>query len=372
MKALVYKGPERVEIVNSPGPVLSERQNVLVRVAFAGICGSDITVLHGKHPRVRAPLIMGHEFSGQVVDIVGRPGSASHNNETDAKHGIKPVPGEVPEVAPAHLLKRGMRVAVRPTFSCGECSHCSSGRPNLCRKAGLFGMDEDGGFAEYVAVPEENVYPLPEQVSLKEGAMIEPLAVAVHAVRRAGAVGRPPGGNAVALVLGAGPIGLLIAQVLRVLGLQSVIISEINHHRLKLAARLGFEAVDGSADPQGEVARITGGAGVDLLFDAAGIPSITASVTKLIRSGGELVQVAIHKQELVPVDLRDIVYREINLWGSFVYLPSDFSDAISLAAGARGNLQALISHSVDVDRGLEGFAIAQTDPTAVKVLIQIS
>src|SRR5665648_416676 len=207
MKAAVWAATDQVDVTDLPMPVVPEGW-ALVKVAYNGICGTDLAILHGKHPRATAPLIMGHEISGWV------------------------------EQAGATGPPAGTLVTVEPLISCGECKACRNGHPHVCRRLGLYGIDAPGAMAQYVALPPEVLHEVPDGVDPRTATLAEPLAVAVHAVALSG---MEPGDTVA--VYGAGPIGVLTAMVARHEGAGTVVITEPSPWRRKVAEELGFTVV---------------------------------------------------------------------------------------------------------------------------------
>ncbi|WDH78367.1 2,3-butanediol dehydrogenase [Microbacterium esteraromaticum] len=313
MKAAVFHAKEDLRIEQVDEPVVGPGQ-VKLRNAFAGICGSDLHVYYAPeasgldlskpHPLTGAtlPQILGHEFSGTVVEL-----------------------GEgVTDVAV------GDRVAVWPIYSCGECVACRRGMFNACRTIGFHGLtSHGGGMSEFTTVPAGNVHVLPENVDLRMGALVEPMAVAWHAVNRAE---MPENGTA--LIAGAGPIGIGVWFALKARGIDRVLVSEPSAERREIIAALGATVVDPvNGDLAAAVAELTDGDGVDAAFDAAGAgPAITSALPQLT-PGGKVVVVAIHER---PIDLlpTQLVATEIGIFGTLGQLPEDYEDVI--AAMARG------------------------------------
>jgi 2-desacetyl-2-hydroxyethyl bacteriochlorophyllide A dehydrogenase len=337
MKALVYHGKRdlRLEEVGEPQ---CEEGHAIVRVSFCGICGSDLTIYEGKHVRAKPPLILGHEFSGTIVEMRGK---------------------ERPD------LKVGDRVTVEPTFSCGTCDLCRSGSPHICLKKGLYGVDAHGGFAQFVKVSLRGLHRLDDAVSFEEGAMVEPLAVALRGV----AISRLSVGET-AVVLGGGPIGLLTAQVARAAGAAEVVLIEPIPFRRKMAEEMGFSVLDTEGVTRERVLERTGGKEIDVVFDAAGAPSAALLGTNLVRRTGRIVIVAVYK-DLVPYDLITLGYGEIQVLGSCIYTFKDFAKAHFLVEKRRVNLHPLVTHRFPLSQALEGFKTLLESRNAQKVLIQI-
>lgn len=311
MRAARFHGKEDVRIEDVADPTPGPGQ-VLLRNAFAGICGSDLHVyfapeasgLDFEHPHPLTgslpPQILGHEFSG-TVEALG-----------DGVDGIAV----------------GDRVAVWPIYACGECAACRRGKPNVCTRIGFHGLTSDGGgMAERTVVDASKVHVLPESVSLELGALVEPMAVAWHAVEQSGIVA---GGSA--LVAGAGPIGIGTWFALRAHGVERVLVSEPSAERRAIIEALGATTVDPvGGDLAAAVASLTDGDGVDAAFDAAGVAPAILSAIPQLTPGGRLVIVAMHERpvELAPVSL---LMTETAIVGTLAYTQADFDGVIAAMA----------------------------------------
>jgi 2-desacetyl-2-hydroxyethyl bacteriochlorophyllide A dehydrogenase len=338
MKALIYHGKHdlRIEEIDRPR---CEENHAVIEVRHAGICGSDLTIYEGKHPRTKPPIVLGHEFSGVIVERKG-----------DDRGDLKP----------------GDRVTVEPTFFCGHCDLCQSGSYHICREKGLYGVDADGAFAQYIQVPLKTVYRLPLDTSLEEGAMAEPLAVAVRAV----AVAKLQVGERV-LVLGGGPIGLLTAQVARTGGAAEVIMVEPLESRAKVAEGLGFVSLSPEEAELKRVLDITGGREIEIVVDAAGSEPAALLGTQLVKRTGRIVIASVYKKP-VPYDLATVTYGEIHVMGTCIYTFRDFAKAISLLEGRKIQLLPLISHRYPLEAGLEAFAKLIQRENAQKIMLTVS
>lgn len=312
MKAVVFRAKEDLQVEEIDAPTPGPGQ-VKLRNAYAGICGSDLHLYYSPessgldvenpHPLTGAmpPQILGHEFSGTVVEV---------------GQGVKDV-------------SVGDRVAVWPVYYCNECSACRRGAYNVCRKIAFHGLSSHGGgMAEYTVVDAGKVHVLPESVDLRLGALVEPMAVAWHAVARSGI---KPGDRA--LIVGVGPIGIGIWFALRAQGIKTVIVSETSESRREIIARLGAENL---IDPSTEnfparIAELTGGEGVDVAFDAAGVGIALSTALDSLAPLGRAVIVAIHERamDFVPTQL---VLAETEIVGTLAYLPSDFDAVIAAMA----------------------------------------
>jgi 2-desacetyl-2-hydroxyethyl bacteriochlorophyllide A dehydrogenase len=337
MKALVWTSVDEIQLKDIPEPEKGDMP--IIKISYTGICGSDITIKSGKHPRATPPLVLGHEFMG-TIDYVPRQ--------------LK------------KQLAEGRRVTVNPLISCKSCKPCLAGHEHVCAKLKLLGVEHNpGAFTAYIAVPQaERIHLLPDTVSDQEGAMIEPLAVAVHAVDYADfAAGET------AVVLGAGPIGLLVAQVARASGVKSLFVVETEAARLAMAERLGFSVIDAKKDDVVQKIReATDNAGVDVTFDAAGVPATASQIIPLTGIRGRIIMVAIHKKP-AEVAFRDLAYRELRIYGTRIYAKGNFETAIKLVSAGKVDLKPLITHVMPMREALRAFDVAQNDKTACKVLI---
>jgi 2-desacetyl-2-hydroxyethyl bacteriochlorophyllide A dehydrogenase len=337
MKALRYLAPGKLKTEEIKEPFCGKAE-ALIRVQSAGICGTDMMIFAGKHPRAKPPLIMGHEFAGEIAEI------------------------GAPEVNPD--LAVGDKVTVYPLLVCGNCWACNHGFNHVCRDLKLIGIDRDGAFAEYVNVPLDLIVKYSADLTYEQGALIEPLAVGVHALEMAG---DPDWQTAV--VVGCGPIGLLVALCLQHAGVETIIISDINSHRLKRAENLGFRIFDSAkGDLVDFVNGITNQEGGDIVFECAGTSSAALQMFDLVRPRGKAIMVSVHK-EPHPVDLRAVSFKEITMIGTRVYTRNDYQKALEIIKSLP--CDQLISHRLDIDNGAEGFELMQSPEDVCKVLINI-
>lgn len=276
---------------------------VRIRVQQIGICGSDIHVWHGTHPFTPYPVIQGHEFMG-VVDAIG-PGVES---------------------APAI----GTKVTALPQIVCGQCNPCKKGRFNICENLKVRGFQANGCGREYYNIPAERLVVLPDDFSADQGAFVEPVSVAVHSCNRAGDL---TGRNVV--VLGAGTIGNLIAQLAKARGAAKVLITDIADYRLDVAKQCGVDyAVNTSRESLKEAtAAAFGDGGFDLAFEAAGVEASLASAIKCIEKGGMVLIVGVYGKPPV-VDMGVVGEHEIVLAGSMMYWREDWEEAVKLLASS--------------------------------------
>lgn len=338
MKSAHYIGNRSFEIrdipAQNPGP-----GEVQVRVAFNGICGTDMHAYHGAMDRrIGLDRILGHEMAGTVSAI----GS-----------GVE-----------GHRI--GDPVVVRPLKPCGRCPACDAGLSHICHNLRFLGLDTDGALQEFWNVPSFILHGMPAGMALEHAALAEPVAVACHDVR----MGAVKAGEDV-LVIGGGPIGLLIAMVARHAG-ANVVLSEINPSRLEIASRLGFDTLNPTeADVAGAMMARTGAKGADVVFEVSGTQAGTALMTEVAATRGRIVMVAIHTRK-PEVDLFRFFWRELQLVGVRVYEPEDFDRAIALLAEGAIDCAAMITDIYPIEQVGEAFAALDGNPSAMKTLIRVS
>ena len=326
MQALVLKAVGCVEPceVSKPEPGPGE---ALVRVLSAGICGSELHAFRGRHPKRTPPAIMGHEVCGVVEKI---------------DTGI---------IGPAV----GTRVVVLPQKSCGQCRWCRTGRVNLCDSKTMLGETSwPGGFAEYYTTPAELLYPVPETLSDDAAVLIEPLAVAVHAVRTSG-IGL---GDRI-VVAGAGAIGLMVTAAALAAGAASVLVSDLFAYNLEKARALGATYTC-KADQDDVVAmarKMSDGEGADAFFMAADGPELFQNAVASLRKQGVLSMIAMFTQ-LRTVNLQVPKARELTIRGSLTFDSTDFAIAVRLAGQLGKQLEPLVTHRFSLAQGAEAFRLA--------------
>jgi L-iditol 2-dehydrogenase len=286
--------------VPQPQPGLGE---VLIRVAAAGICGSDVHGFRGQSARRKPPLVMGHEFTGQVVAL---------------GPGVDDLP-------------TGQMVVVNPLLPCGTCEWCLSGRGHICPYRKLIGMDRPGAFADYVVVPRRAIFPLPDGMSPTLGAMAEALANSVHIIQQ-----NISGLTRGVAVIGAGTQGLLALQMAKLAGISPRLITDMESYRLEMARRLGADlAIQArEQDPVQTVLDFTDGRGVDLVIEAVGHDVTRRQAIAMAAPGGRIVFLGLHEVHS-ELDCQAIVARELTVRGSYAYSPHDFLTALDLLANRR-------------------------------------
>ena len=345
MKAAVLHGAKDIRIEAHPRPELSPGM-VLLHTSRVGICGSDLH--YYEHGYCAAfvpdrPFVLGHELTGEVAAVA---------DGVDA-------------------LRVGQRVTVNPARSCGFCAYCKAGRLNLCRHVIMLGSAStrpptDGALAEFVAVRADQCHALTAETDDGLGAMIEPFAVALHAVKRAGVVS----GRRV-LVTGGGTIGLLVATVARTFGATPVAVSDIVAARRSKAIEFGADvALDPAADDLHDTMRELTGEGFDVVFEASGSPVALRGAFDLVRRGGTIVQIGTLGTADIPIPANQVMVNEINFIGSMRY-GDVFDEAIRLVTSGRVDLHPFITGVFALDDCAEALRCAADKSRALKIQVQL-
>lgn len=314
---------------------------ILVRVQMIGICGSDIHVWHGKHPFTSYPVTQGHEISADIVAI-----------------------GE--GVEGYHI---GQKVTIEPQVFCGKCHPCRTGKYNLCEELKVMGFQTTGIASTYFACPASKVTPLPDDMDFMSGAMIEPLAVAVHAVRRfsEGIEGKK------VVVLGAGPIGNLVAQAAKGLGAAEVMITDVSDYRLALAARCGIDHTANTRNVDFNTAMIEkyGPDKADVIYDCAGNNITMNQAIRCARKGSTIILVAVFA-DMGNVDLAVLNDHELDLNTSMMYRHDDYVKAIELVNDGKINLKELQSKVFSFGQFKQAYEYIEANrETTMKVLVNV-
>lgn len=332
MKAVRYAGKEEIRYEDVPQPAINAGE-ALIKIAFAGICGSDMFIYSGMHPRAKAPLIMGHEFSGAIAELP---------------------PGYRGDFAV------GDKVTINPLLSCHACTPCKTGHSHVCKTLGLTGIDTDGGFAEFAKVPLNQLVKLPSGINMEHGAIVEPVAVAVHAIRSSAL----QIGDTV-LVIGGGPIGMLVALVARHAGAANILVVEPNEFRRGVLSGLGFKTLP-AADHE-TIMQFTNGDGADIVYEVAGVqPAIDAAV-KYCKIRGQVVIVSSFKKP-VYTDLLRVNFAELNMIGIRVYTQKDFAAAVELVE-KYPEFSKVITHKFPLQDAQKGIELMKQGADNLKVLL---
>lgn len=328
MRAAVWEKPGQLKVQERPDPSPGPAE-IVVRVGACGMCGTDVHIAEGEFPPTPYPIVPGHEFAGEVVEVGA----------------------DVDDVAV------GDHVAVDPSLFCGHCDYCRVQRGNLCRNWNAIGDTVDGAFAELVKAPARNAYRLPDGTSLRTGALVEPLACAVHGARRL-EVGT---GDSV-LVTGAGTMGLLLLQLLRHGGAAGVTVVDRNEQRLEVASELGADAVET------DVAAAADGDGFDIVVDATGVPAVIQQGVDAVRRGGKLMIFGVAPEEArVEISPFRIYNDEVTVVGSMAVLYT-FVQAIELLRGGTVQTDPLLTHTFPLD-GFEDALASMRAGEGIKVQV---
>jgi L-iditol 2-dehydrogenase len=341
MKALLLPEYGRLEVVDVPVPVPAEDE-VLVRVKACGICGSDVHGYDGSSGRRIPPIVMGHEAAGTVAAVGSR----------------------------ASDIREGDRVTFDSTIYCGQCAYCRRGEVNLCNWRQVLGVSTPeyrraGAFAEYVAVPRRIIHHVPDNIPFVEAAMVEPLAVAVHAVSLSEIKE-----NGTALVVGAGMIGLLVLQVLRSKNCSRIYVADIDDSRLRLAEQLGATATINASkfDTATEMQRLTSTSGVDVALEAVGTTATVKSGIGSVRKGGTVTLIG----NILPnldVPLQVVVGRQIRLQGSAASA-GEYPECIDMLARGAVQVKPLITAVSPLEQGPRWFErLHSREPNLMKVVL---
>lgn len=335
----VMTAPGKIEFreIETPVPKAGE---VLIRIMKIGVCGSDIHVWHGKHPFTSYPVTQGHEVSGEIAAL----GAGVEN------------------------LEAGQKVTIQPQVVCGKCYPCRHGKYNLCETLKVMGFQTTGVASEYFAVDAAKVTPLPQEMSFDEGAMIEPLAVAVHAVRKFGDMQ----GMRVA-VLGAGPIGILVAQAAKGMGAESVLITDISDLRLEKARQCGVDFCVNTREADFGEALVSsfGPDKADVIYDCAGNNVTMGQAIRCARKGSTIILVAVFAG-MAEVDLAVLNDHELDLNTTMMYRNEDYLEAIELVRAGKVDLKPLISKHFAFRDYAEAYRyIDENRETTMKVIIDV-
>lgn len=340
MKAALLKSWEHMEIVDMPKPVL-ENDEVLIKMMYAGVCGSDITVYSGKHPTATAPCVVGHEILGTVEEI-----------KTD-----KPTD-----------LKVGDRVTVNPLISCGTCEACRRGFTHVCKSLKLLGIHENGGYAEYTKADIRKVVKINEGISDRIAALSEPFAVGFHVTQRADV----RLGDSV-LIIGAGPIGMVLALSAREAGAAKIVISEPTDDRRAVADEFGFETINPMdyKDVMDKINELTDGNGFDKVFEVSGSKAGVLLTTKACKIRGTIVSMGLSGLEY-PFTIGQVSFKEQTLVGSRVYSEPDFIGGVRMLErlDKKYDLSKLISDEMTIDQAQEAIDSMINHKNNGKILIK--
>lgn len=338
MKAAVVEKPNQLAIKQVPVPEIADNE-VLIKVKYTGICGTDWSIYTGKYSADKLPLVAGHEFSGTIAQV-----------------GKK-----------TRGLKEGDRVTADINMSCGTCFYCLQGQKLMCRDFHQLGIHVDGTYADYVKAPFDQVHVLPDSLDFLSGAFIEPVSCVIHSSKAA----KVTHGSSVA-VIGCG-LGVLHGLMARLRGAAPVIVIGDNAKRLAIAKEFGVDVtinIKDGKDPVAEVKRLTGGRGADFVVEAVGTPKTYEQALEMIRPGGTLAAFGICAgDDTITVRPFDLVLGEKTIVGSCAGVGTDWTDAIALLAHGHIKPQPMFSMIVPVEELEDALKQLRSDPNLIKVFV---
>lgn len=320
---LVKPGELVIDQTDIPNPGKDE---ILLKVERCGVCGSDPTIYRGLHPYAKKQLIMGHEFSGTIEEL---------------GEGVK-------------HLKKGMRVTAIPHVVCGKCKPCMTKIYNFCEELKCMGAEADGAHVNFVNVDAKMVLPIPDTMTMDDAAMVEPACVAYHGAKR----GEIKTGD-IALVVGAGPIGIFALQSCKVLGAKKVIIADLDEWRLNLAKELGADGIInvGKETLEQGLTRLFGNTkDVDVFYDCVGEKGkVFDEILKIARRGTRIVIIGVLQNEYIIPHLPDFVQHELRISGTTMYIPQDYKEVIDLIGKGKISTKGMITHYFKIPEIKEAF-----------------
>jgi 2-desacetyl-2-hydroxyethyl bacteriochlorophyllide A dehydrogenase len=333
MHAAVLQAPRKFDIADRAMP-RARAHDVIVHVAATAVCHTDLGIYTGEHPGVRYPVVMGHEATGRVEAVGGEVS------------GLKP----------------GQPVIINPIISCGHCDSCQRGAYHLCRNAGLFGREVDGSMSEFVSLESRYVHPLPRELPLENATLIETLATVRHAQERLGIAA----GESV-VVVGQGTTGLLHTRLAVLAGANPVIAVSRTRWKLEMAERMGaHHALDSGAEGAvGEVLRLTGGAGADVVIDTAGGAATLKAGMDMLRPGGRLSPYAVSHECCTDFTTFPLYYKEMSIIGSRALTHADMQPSIDLVASGQIDVSDFVSARYPLDSAAEAFREYEANPRRV-------
>lgn len=344
MKAVVLNGPNDFEATEIEKPVIGDN-DILLEMKKAAICGTDMRILNGTKTRgVRYPSVIGHEMCGVICEVG------------------KDVKG----------FEVGEKVSIANVIPCGSCSACLAGRENACMNRKAIGYEFNGGFEEYILIPEiaiksGNVVKLPENVSFTAGALIEPLACCIRGLKNAGT-----GFNDTVLIVGAGPIGLMHMQLSKIAGAKQVIVSEPNEMRRQVAKELGADiCVDPTTEDLEQIIKEqTNGMGADVIVMAIGVPALVNSTLKLCKKGGTVNLFAgFAGTGECTIEVNTIHYNEIRVNGSTAYKRADYLEAADMVKSGKINLDRIATHTFKIENFKDAYEMSKSGK-GLKIIIE--
>jgi len=334
--AAYWQGKNSIKIGEISIDAIKEGE-ALVEVKYCGICGTDIAIFNGIHPRAKFPLIMGHEFSGIVRE------------------------------AKSDLLEIGDRVVVNPLISCSDCRPCNEQNEHICQNLKLLGIDRNGGFAKYAVVDAKKLHKIPEGMDLLTAALVEPFATAAHAFWKA-----LPKKDDLILILGGGPIGFATGLFFKNNGIENIYFSEISDFRLSLLKKFNFRVINPKKEELLEkIKNVSQGNLADIVIVATGTSNPVLTMVSLVKVLGLIILVGIAHEPQV-VDLMNIVFKELTVKGVRVYRDLDFAKALAFVAENQNVLQNFISEVFPLEKLEDALTVASNPEKSNKVIVEIN
>lgn len=339
MRRLVIREPNTVSIeeLEIPSPGSGE---ILLKVVYCGICGSDLHAFKGEHPFISLPATPGHEFSAKIEEI-------GNNVEN---------------------FKKDQKVTVEPSLVDNTCYNCQIGKYNICENLRVMGCQGDGAMADYMVVPAEKVIPIPKSLSLRDSILSEPLAVGVHAVKRVDVLL-----NKNIVILGAGMIGLSILVNAVKAGAKNIIVIDLIPERLDMAKELGATKIlnANEINIKEKIKEVAPYEGIDVVFECVGIEKTIRNAIEIVRKGGKIIVVGVFGEE-TKVQMAYVQDRELEILGSLMYIRRDFTEAVEMLARNELPTEKFISQIFPLEEGQKAFEAAFIKEKNIKIVLEIN
>ncbi|MCT4507700.1 MAG: alcohol dehydrogenase catalytic domain-containing protein [Tepidibacter sp.] len=339
MKGAMFLEPGKIEVQNVNIPKIKENE-VLVKIKYCGICGTDMHIYNGVYSKDKLPLIAGHEFSG-TIESVG----------SNVKR-----------------FKGGEKVVADINFSCGTCFYCRQNQPLMCEQMEQLGIHINGAFAEYVVIPEHMIYEIPGDMDLKDAALLEPISCVVRSAKQYNIKFAES-----VVIIGDGAIALIHVQMAKICGAAPIIVIGLDDNRMEKAKELGADYVIKSGEGMyDEVKRLTEGRGGDVVIESVGIPVTYDQTFKLVRPGGRIVAFGLANEDCaVKYKPFEVIIKELSMVGTVAGAKNDLAESITLVKHNRFNLEDYKTTVVKLNDIAQAFERLKTDRSILKILVDI-